>query len=249
MEGWQDDPRRTGRMARQAAREAAKVRVIEDGGEGASRRGRPRPQHPEAWSWVNWTAALVAGVALLGFFDKTAQMPAVLASVGAVIGGGLAGQYAKSLAELCIVGLVAWIAVSASLGAHGLQADPVPNPQPAAVLSASAAGPGNGTLAAPGRRYQIGVGLLPKAPFTFDRQTIRDGVEVAAMDAASPAAKAGLVPGDVVVSIDGKPLHGPRGLAASVERHEGTPLTLGVIRGDELLFKTVVPAEGLIVQR
>jgi membrane-associated protease RseP (regulator of RpoE activity) len=60
-----------------------------------------------------------------------------------------------------------------------------------------------------------------------------------------PAAVAGIQPGDVVVSIDGKPVAGSLGaLTGTVRDHPGTPVTLIVDRGGRTRTLTVTPADG-----
>ena len=60
-----------------------------------------------------------------------------------------------------------------------------------------------------------------------------------------PAAVAGIQPGDVVVSIDGKPVAGSLGaLTGTVRDHPGTPVTLVVDRGGRTRTLTVTPADG-----
>jgi len=60
-----------------------------------------------------------------------------------------------------------------------------------------------------------------------------------------PAAVAGIHPGDVVVSIDGKPVAGNLGaFTGTVRDHPGTPVTLVVDRGGRTRTLTVTPADG-----
>jgi len=62
--------------------------------------------------------------------------------------------------------------------------------------------------------------------------------------APSPARAAGLRPGDVIVSVDGKRLHGFEPLAAAIEASPGRPVTLGVERAGRLVEVRVVPTDG-----
>ncbi len=67
------------------------------------------------------------------------------------------------------------------------------------------------------------------------------------VDPGSPAARAQLRPGDVVVSIDGQPLAEWRELVEAVLDNPGRALVLEIQRGDERLSQSVVPgadAEG-----
>jgi serine protease Do len=59
-----------------------------------------------------------------------------------------------------------------------------------------------------------------------------------------PAAAAGLQTGDIILSVDGKPLEDPSQLAGSVFRHKaGDELKVELLRGDERLQKTVAVLE------
>ena len=62
--------------------------------------------------------------------------------------------------------------------------------------------------------------------------------------AATPAAKAGLRSGDVIVSIDGKTFTNPNSMTDIVKRSVGVPLVLGVERDGRLVHLTVTPANG-----
>jgi regulator of sigma E protease len=62
---------------------------------------------------------------------------------------------------------------------------------------------------------------------------------VAAVVADSPAAEAGLLPGDRIVAIDGAPVEAAR-LSATIAASEGRPLTLTVLRdGEEVVLEPV----------
>jgi membrane-associated protease RseP (regulator of RpoE activity) len=60
----------------------------------------------------------------------------------------------------------------------------------------------------------------------------------------TPAQKAGLKPGDVFVSVDGKAVVGPGSLTSIIEAHVGQPLHLVVRRQGHLVDITVVPVDG-----
>ncbi len=60
----------------------------------------------------------------------------------------------------------------------------------------------------------------------------------------TPAALAGLKPGDTIVSIDGKSFTNPNSMTDVIRRSVGTPLHLGVERDGKLLHLTATPANG-----
>ncbi|HXW35502.1 MAG TPA: M50 family metallopeptidase, partial [Acidimicrobiales bacterium] len=57
-----------------------------------------------------------------------------------------------------------------------------------------------------------------------------------------PARTAGIRPGDVVVSAEGKPVHSAEELTEVIKDHPGQPVTLGIERNGTKLLITVVPA-------
>ena len=61
--------------------------------------------------------------------------------------------------------------------------------------------------------------------------------------AAAPAQKAGIKPGDVIVSMDGKALSSPNALPDKIEHLTGQPVTLGVERDGHLRHVTVTPVD------
>jgi len=64
-----------------------------------------------------------------------------------------------------------------------------------------------------------------------------------AVGAAAPAQKAGIKPGDVIVSMDGKALSSPNALPDKIEHLTGQPVTLGVERDGHLRHVTVTPVD------
>jgi membrane-associated protease RseP (regulator of RpoE activity) len=77
---------------------------------------------------------------------------------------------------------------------------------------------------------------------TSDQQIIR--LDHFAGVAATPAQQAGLVKGDVIVSLNGKPLHGPTALPDTLRHDSGVPVTLGVQRNGHTSQVTVTPVDG-----
>ena len=70
------------------------------------------------------------------------------------------------------------------------------------------------------------------------------GVRVAGLEPDGPAAKAGLEPGDVLVSLDGRPVGGVDDLVRLLtEEQVGRPTEAAILRGVELKRLSVVPVE------
>lgn len=90
--------------------------------------------------------------------------------------------------------------------------------------------------------------LLLWAAFSFAGVPMATAPKVVALlpfvGAPSPAEAAGLRPGDVIVSVDGRRLHGFEELAAAIEASPGRPVVLGVERGGRRREVRVVPANG-----
>jgi regulator of sigma E protease len=63
-------------------------------------------------------------------------------------------------------------------------------------------------------------------------------IQVGKVDESMPAAKAGMQPGDIVASIDGKPVRSIEALLAMLEANKENPVTVGVLRnGSEMNLK------------
>ncbi|MDP4682402.1 MAG: PDZ domain-containing protein, partial [Cyanobium sp. MAG_216] len=70
------------------------------------------------------------------------------------------------------------------------------------------------------------------------------GVRVMAVQASSPAARAGLQKGDVIIAVGNQPIASPSQLVTAVERAGvGGSLALRVSRAGNLMQLTVVPAQ------
>ena len=88
----------------------------------------------------------------------------------------------------------------------------------------------------------IGVGLDGVKP--GDGSGLSQGVRLVSVQPGSPAARAGLQQGDVIVAVAGQPIASPSQLVAAVERAGvGGSLPLSVSRAGRLLQITVVPAQ------
>jgi S1-C subfamily serine protease len=78
----------------------------------------------------------------------------------------------------------------------------------------------------------------------FHQLDVDTGVLVVGLDPKSPATRAGLAEGDVIVSFDAKPIFTIDDLQRLLtEERVGVPMTVGVIRGTELQRFDVMPAE------
>jgi putative serine protease PepD len=80
-----------------------------------------------------------------------------------------------------------------------------------------------------GEQIQIGyLGVTPSPSAT----TGRDGALIQEVAPDSPAAKAGIQPGDLVVSIDGKAIENYSEMIAAIRAHQpGDQVTIGIVRG------------------
>ncbi len=64
---------------------------------------------------------------------------------------------------------------------------------------------------------------------------------VARVQAAMPAAQAGLLPGDILQSLDAQPIESSAFLSAYLRNHKGGPIELGVLRNGEALALPIEP--------
>lgn len=96
------------------------------------------------------------------------------------------------------------------------------------------------------RRAYLGIagGSRPLPPRVAQRTGRRSGVEVIEVVAGSPAAAAGIRPEDILLDLDGAPLHGVDDLQRLMTGERiGTRAAARVVRGDRELTVEVVPVE------
>lgn len=177
-------------------------------------------------------------------------------SLALMVGADAAGEPTARLAMVHAVGdawhsmaggrIDALIRLDQRLGAD--EGGPVLSPE-GGLLGMSTSGPRRRTIVIPtatlmrvidplladGRiaRGWLGVGLQPvMIPDAFRQSTGRDsGLMVVSLAAAAPAQAAGVLPGDIVLDIDGAPVSRRRGLAASLGSDRvGQSIILGVLR-------------------
>jgi S1-C subfamily serine protease len=75
----------------------------------------------------------------------------------------------------------------------------------------------------------------------------RRGILVQSIEASSPAARAGIEPGDIVIALGTEPIEGVDGLHRALTGHHriDAPTTVTLLRRNERLQRTIVPAEAL----
>jgi S1-C subfamily serine protease len=96
------------------------------------------------------------------------------------------------------------------------------------------------------RRAYLGIagGPRPLPPRVARSLGARDGVEIVEVVERSPAAEAGLRPGDIVVSIDGDHVAGPRDIQRKMLADAiGTPTRIELVRDGSTLTIEAVPRE------
>ncbi len=98
-----------------------------------------------------------------------------------------------------------------------------------------------------GRGY-LGVGMAPVALPQAVRESLKlsteTGIMVMAVEPESPAAKAGLLLGDIFVAFDAKPLHGLRDMQSCLTSERiGKSVAASIIRGGKLVDVTVTVGE------
>jgi len=96
------------------------------------------------------------------------------------------------------------------------------------------------------RRAFLGIagGARPLPPRWADKLDQRTGVEIVEIVPDSPAAAAGLLPEDLVVTLDGIPVAGVADLQRlMVGERIGSPISVGIVRTGDLEQVVLVPAE------
>ncbi len=92
------------------------------------------------------------------------------------------------------------------------------------------------------RRAYLGITIRPVDPATAARLNVAEAALVSSVVVAGPAAVAGLQPGDVILSIGGRPAGGSGTLQAAIEvARVGEPLDLAVDRNGQVLAIRVRP--------
>ena len=99
-------------------------------------------------------------------------------------------------------------------------------------------------LIATGKASHPAIGVGVAAVRSADGSGFSQGARLVTVATGSPAARAGLRPGDVVLAVGGRPVTGPSQLIAAVERGGvGRPLVLTINRSGQVQQVEVVPAE------
>jgi S1-C subfamily serine protease len=91
---------------------------------------------------------------------------------------------------------------------------------------------------------RLGVTVSPLTPETAARMRLpedRQGLVVTGVEPSSPAAEAGLRPGDLIEQANRQPVRTIEELRAAIEGSGDRPLLLLVTRGDDTIFVTVRP--------
>ena len=124
-------------------------------------------------------------------------------------------------------------------GEDGDEDDPhaLPNVAPWRRIIVMAAGPAMNLLTAVfifALLMMAGVPSLTKDPNSLP-------VEIMSVVPDSPAAQAGLQPGDVIIAINGDPIAGVENVKKVIDQNAGTEVTMVVRRGDEEITVTLRP--------
>jgi serine protease Do len=100
-----------------------------------------------------------------------------------------------------------------------------------------------GAWAAAERRPRLGIGVLPvDLPASLHREAGKGGLVIAAVETGGVADRAGLMVGDVLLSIADEPLDGAGSLLEALAR-SGDAVSLRVMRGGRIVVMNVSLAE------
>ena len=88
---------------------------------------------------------------------------------------------------------------------------------------------------------QIGIGVTPLTKQLADHFSVESGAMINSVREDSPAAKAGLKAGDIVVEVDGKPVKGDGDIMRAVREKKQGEVTLVVVRGGTRQTVKVTP--------
>jgi S1-C subfamily serine protease len=97
-------------------------------------------------------------------------------------------------------------------------------------------------------RGYLGIGVQPVAFPEATRQSLgisgERGLLVVTVASGSPAESSGLLIGDIIVTIEGSPVHGVRSLQAALDTENvGRSITLDIVRGGKMLKLPVIVGE------
>ena len=94
-------------------------------------------------------------------------------------------------------------------------------------------------------RGSIGISFQPNPPSAVARvYGFKSGVMISAIQTNQPAAKAGLKPGDIITTIDGKPVRDGDDLVANISvRKPGSTVDIGYLRNGQSLHATLTIAD------
>ena len=104
--------------------------------------------------------------------------------------------------------------------------------------------PGEPTVFSFGNRRQIGVGLTPLSKQLSDHFGVTNGALVNTVRQDSPAAKAGLKAGDIILEVDGKAIKGELDVARAIAEKKEGDVTITYIRGGQRQTVRVTPEKG-----
>ena len=95
-----------------------------------------------------------------------------------------------------------------------------------------------------GNRRQIGVGLTPLTKQLSDHFGVENGALVNTVRENSPAAKAGLKAGDIIVEVDGKAVKGEMDVIRALGEKKDGDVTLTYVRDRSRRSVTITPEDG-----